>query len=85
MYKGIFRTDTFNEDNPQINMDQWVEPTLYNTGTAVVYLNGIAIEKGASFILGPSSVEMNGTIALTFSEEGKKEVKVNYVLLQKQC
>ncbi|MDP2687527.1 MAG: hypothetical protein Q8O62_09910 [Aequorivita sp.] len=87
MYKGSFITDTFSLDKSTINMKDWVEPTLYNTGATTVYLNGIAIGPGDSFILGPSGVEMSGTINLNFSEDSilKNEVKVSYALLIKTC
>lgn len=67
-------------------MIDWVEPTLYNTGKTNVFLNGIKIGPGDSFIIGPSGVLMNGILNLNFPDNGteKSEVKVNYVLL-KNC
>lgn len=83
MYKGQFRTDTFNVSKPEIIMRNWVQPTLYNTGEEIIFLNGIAICPGDSFVIGANGVEMNGVINLIFDEGiGKKEAKVNYVLLQ---
>lgn len=87
MYKGSFKTDTFNLDNSTITMRDWVTPTLYNTGKTTLYLNGIAVKPGDSFILGPQGVEMNGTHKINFPEDAiqKSEAKVNYVLLVKSC
>lgn len=85
MYKGLFKTETYNAQKPTINMVDWVEPTLYNNGTSTVLLNGMKILPGDSFILGPSGVEVSGFVNLVFPETGKHDIKVNYTILKKIC
>ncbi len=87
MQKGSFNTETFNIGKSTFTMRDWVEPTLYNTGETTVYLNGIGIDPGQSFGLGPSGVKMNGIISLNFPEDSpnKSEAKVNYALLEHIC
>lgn len=83
MNKGLFKTETFNPGKFIIEMNDWVEPTLYNTGETTVHINGIAIPPKASFALGPANVRMTGNIVINFLEDNpnKQEVKVNYVLI----
>jgi hypothetical protein len=85
MYKGHFRTDTFNENNPEIQMNDWVEPTLYNNGNTDIYVNGMTLRPQGILRLGPANVEMNGTVHIRFPETGSHDVKVNYVIIEKPC
>lgn len=86
MYKGSFITEIFDPAKPTVNMKDWVEPTLYNSGESTVYLNGIAIDPGDSFIIGPAGVQMNGTLNLIFNDDNvKNEVRINYVLIVQNC
>jgi hypothetical protein len=85
MQKGFFITDTFNEANPTINMENWIEPTIYNNGDSIVSINGMILKPTGIFRVGPAGVEMNGPIHLFFPEEGKHDIKVSYTVLQKSC
>lgn len=85
MEKGSFITDTYNEENDVINMEGWLEPTLYNNGQTNVFINGMKLRPQGYFRLGPSNVAMYGSINLQFQGTGRTDIKVSYCLLQKNC
>jgi hypothetical protein len=79
MIKGQFQSKRFNPANPTIIMENWIEPTLYNSGDCPVYYQGIPVMPKGVIVLGPSGVLQNGIIDLRFPESGDlKEVIVTY-------
>lgn len=88
MQKGNFDVKHFGQNDTTIQMENWIEPVLINTGDVTLQIRGVNVLPQEQFALGGTGIVLNQIeeVYFTGSETGNKKFAVAYNTLKgKNC
>lgn len=85
MVKAHVDTRTYNQDEDTIKMDGWISATLHNVGDAEVFIMGVGVKSGESFVIGNATTALHSDIRLKWNSENKEECSCIVHYIQAIC